>query len=75
MSNLDGVDEVTTKDERRQFLMMFLQSDEGRKAVEKAVVDSGVNSTQGDAEVTVETPFGPATIRLTSGPEQGQGAA
>ncbi len=65
------------ENQRRQFLMMFLQSDEGRQAVEKAVVESGVNPGSGDAEVTVETPFGPATIRLTNQPnsEQGQGAA
>ena len=63
------------ENQRRQFLMMFLQSDEGRQAVEKAVIESGVRPDSGDAEVTVETPFGPATIRLTNQPEQGQGAA
>jgi len=63
--------------QRRQFLMMFLQSDEGQQAVQKAVSESGVTPENGDAEVTVETPFGPATIRLTSQepPNQGQGAA
>ena len=43
-------------------------------------MDAGVNPEAGDAEVAVETPFGPATIRLTSQPQeeaarQGQGVA
>ncbi len=64
------------ENQRRQFLMMFLQSDEGQQAVQKAVAESGVTPDNGDAEVTVETPFGPATIRLTSqAPNAGQGAA
>ncbi len=65
------------ENQRRQFLMMFLQSEEGREAVQKAVVESGVSPDSGDAEVTVDTPFGPATIRLTNQPppQQGQGAA
>ena len=62
------------ENQRRQYLMMFLQSDEGQQAVQKAVAESGVTPDQGDAEVTVETPFGPATIRLTN-QQPGQGAA
>jgi len=63
------------ENQRRQYLMMFLQSDEGQQAVQKAVAESGVTPDQGDAEVTVETPVGPATIRLTNQqpPAQGQG--
>jgi len=65
------------ENQRQQYLMMFLQSDEGHQAVQKAVSESGVSPEQGDAEVTVETPFGPATIRLTSQqpPTTGQGVA
>ncbi len=65
------------ENQRRQFLMMFLQSDEGQQAVQKAVVESGVRPENGDTEVTIETPFGPATIRLTAQepPAQGQGVA
>ena len=58
--------------QRQQFVMMFLQSDEGRKAVEKAVIESGLTPDQGDAAIEIETPFGPQVIRLTSQPQPGQ---
>ena len=60
--------------QRRQFIMMFLQSAEGQKAVQDAVANAGVDPTQGDVEVEVQTPAGPTTIRLTNTPVE-QGAA
>ncbi len=68
------IDEIFER-QRQQFVMMFLQSDEGRQAVEKAVLESGARPEDGDAEVAIETPFGPASIRLTTQPQPGQGAA
>ena len=63
------IDEIFER-QRQQYVMMFLQSEEGSQAVQKAVIESGVRPEQGDTELTIETPFGPATIRLTTQPEQ-----
>ena len=65
------IDEIFER-QRQQFVMMFLQSEEGSQAVQKAVIESGVNPTQGEAEIVIETPFGPATIRLTNQPQEQQ---
>ena len=65
------IDEIFER-QRQQYVMMYLQSEEGSQAVQKAVIDSGVRPEDGDAEITVETPFGPTTIRLTTQPQPGQ---
>ncbi len=77
------IDEIFER-QRQQYVMMFLQSNEGQQAVQKAVIESGVRPENGDTEITVETPFGPTVIRLTTQPPaqpdggqapQGQGVA
>ncbi len=72
------IDEIFER-QRQQFVMMFLQSEEGSQAVQNAIIESGATPESGDTEITIETPFGPATIRLTTQPEEqqagGQGVA
>lgn len=65
------IDEIFER-QRQQYVMMFLQSEEGSQAVQKAVIDSGLRPEDGDSQLTIETPFGPATIRLTTQPEPEQ---
>ena len=66
------IDEIFER-QRQQFVMMFLQSEEGSQIVQKAIIESGARPEDGDIELGIDTPFGPTTIRLTTQQDQQPG--
>ncbi len=53
--------------QKRSYVMLYFQSEQGQRQIQEQIAANGLNEA-GEAEVTIQTPYGPATVRLRAGP-------